>query len=112
LSVAMPRSVWKIPFFDGFLIKKVARFFATPEKERRAIRIWTRRSTILPDFVGAKFEVHNGKIFHSVNISPNMVGHKFGEFSPTRKKPKFPDLKKDRAAALMAKKKPEKKDKK
>ncbi len=78
----MARSVWKGPFVDGYLLDKADKARATGRKE--VIRIWSRRSTILPQFVGLTFGVHNGIKFIPVLVSENMVGHKFGEFSPTR----------------------------
>jgi len=78
----MSRSVWKGPFVDGYLLKKAE---ASKASARPApIKTWSRRSTILPDFVGLTFQVHNGKGFVPVNVSEEMVGHKFGEFAPTR----------------------------
>lgn len=78
----MPRSVWKGPFFDRYLLKKAA---AVKESGRKdVIKTWSRRSTILPQFVGVTFGVHNGHKFIPVFVSENMVGHKLGEFSPTR----------------------------
>ncbi len=78
----MARSVWKGPFIDGYLLKKAD---AVRESGRNdVIRIWTRRSTILPQFVGLTFAVHNGRKFIPVQVNENMVGHKFGEFAPTR----------------------------
>ena len=79
----MSRSVWKGPFVDLYLLKKAE---AAQEKGTRAgpIKTWSRRSTILPDFIGLTFQVHNGKTFVPVNVSEEMVGHKFGEFAPTR----------------------------
>ena len=78
----MSRSVWKGPFVDGYLLKKAE----TARGAARAtpIKTWSRRSTILPDFIGLTFQVHNGKSFVPVNVSEEMVGHKFGEFAPTR----------------------------
>ena len=78
----MSRSVWKGPFVDGYLLKKAdaSRAAARPTP----IKTWSRRSTILPDFIGLTFQVHNGKTFVPVNVSEEMVGHKFGEFAPTR----------------------------
>ena len=78
----MSRSVWKGPFVDGYLLKKA-------EKSRESgrndvIKTWSRRSTIIPQFVGLTFGVHNGKTFIPVYITENMVGHKLGEFSLTR----------------------------
>ena len=76
----MARSVKKGPFFDKYLMGKAERAKA----DKRPIKTWSRRSTILPDFVGLTFAVHNGKKFIPVFVSENMVGHKLGEFSPTR----------------------------
>jgi small subunit ribosomal protein S19 len=78
----MPRSLKKGPFVDGHLIKKVEK--ANETQDRRVIKTWSRRSTILPDMVGMTFAVHNGKKFIPVFVTENMVGHKLGEFSPTR----------------------------
>ena len=78
----MPRSVWKGPFFDRYLIKKAETVKASGRSD--VIKIWSRRSTILPQFVGLNFGVYNGKKFIPVSITENMVGHKFGEFAPTR----------------------------
>lgn len=78
----MPRSVWKGPFFDRYLLKKAEAVKASGRSD--VIKIWSRRSTILPQFVGVTFGVHNGKKFIPVSVSENMVGHKFGEFAPTR----------------------------
>jgi small subunit ribosomal protein S19 len=80
--IAMPRSVWKGPFIDGYLLNKAEVSRASGRNE--IIKIWTRRSTILPQFVGLTFGVYNGKKFIPVQVTENMVGHKFGEFSPTR----------------------------
>lgn len=78
----MSRSSKKGPFVDAHLIKKVDTVRATSDK--RPIKTWSRRSTILPDFVGLTFAVHNGKQHIPVYVSDNMVGHKLGEFSLTR----------------------------
>jgi len=78
----MSRSSKKGPFVVAHLIKKVDTVRATSDK--RPIKTWSRRSTILPDFVGLTFAVHNGKQHVPVYVSDNMVGHKFGEFSLTR----------------------------
>ena len=78
----MSRSVWKGPFVDGHLLKKVQNIMETGKKE--VIKTWSRRSTILPIFVGYTFAVHNGNKFIPVAVSEEMVGHKFGEFAPTR----------------------------
>ncbi len=78
----MSRSVWKGPFVDGYLLKKAEKSRASGRNE--IIKIWARRSTILPQFVGLTFGVYNGQKFLPVLVTENMVGHKFGEFSPTR----------------------------
>ena len=78
----MARSVWKGPFVELSLLKKAE---AAQEASKRApIKTWSRRSTILPQFVGLTFGVYNGHKFLPVQVTENMVGHKFGEFSPTR----------------------------
>lgn len=78
----MSRSLKKGPFSDGHLVKKVA---AMNEKnEKKVVRTWSRRSTVRPEFVGHTLAVHNGKKFIPVYVTENMVGHKLGEFSPTR----------------------------
>ena len=78
----MARSIKKGPFVDGHLMKKVEA--AQAAGDRKVIRTWSRRSTITPDFVGMSFAVHNGRKFVTVFVSENMVGHKLGEFAPTR----------------------------
>ncbi len=78
----MSRSIWKGPFVDGYLLKKVQKVMNSGKKT--SIKTWSRRSTILPDFVGFTFLVHNGKAFIPVLVNEDMVGHKFGEFSLTR----------------------------
>ncbi|MBC6402881.1 MAG: 30S ribosomal protein S19 [Hyphomonadaceae bacterium] len=78
----MPRSVWKGPFVDGYLLKKAEASHA--EGRRRPIKTWSRRSTIMPQFVGLTFQVHNGRKFIPVLVDEDMVGHKLGEFAPTR----------------------------
>ncbi|NBV07011.1 MAG: 30S ribosomal protein S19 [Proteobacteria bacterium] len=78
----MPRSTWKVPFVDGYLLKKAREYNSSSKKP--IVKIWSRRSTILPQFVGVNFAVHNGKKFVSVAVTEGMVGHKFGEFAPTR----------------------------
>ncbi len=78
----MARSVWKGPFVEGSLIKKAEKGRQTLRSE--VIKTWSRRSTILPQFVGLTFGVYNGKKFIPVNVTEEMVGHKLGEFSPTR----------------------------
>ena len=79
----MPRSVKKGPFVDGHLAKKVEKMNRSGMK--RPIKTWSRRSMIMPDFVGHTFNVHNGKEFLGVFVTENMVGHKLGEFSVTRR---------------------------
>jgi small subunit ribosomal protein S19 len=76
------RSVWKGPFVDGYLLKKAE--VARASGRNDVIKIWSRRSTVLPQFVGLTFGVHNGQKFIPVLVTENMIGHKFGEFSPTR----------------------------
>jgi small subunit ribosomal protein S19 len=76
------RSVKKGPFVDGHLLEKVAAM--NNSREKRVIKTWSRRSTITPDMIGHTFAVHNGRKFIPVFVSENMVGHKLGEFSPTR----------------------------
>ena len=78
----MARSIWKGPFVELSLLKKAEA--AQEATKRSPIKTWSRRSTILPDFVGLTFQVHNGKTFVPVNVSEEMVGHKLGEFAPTR----------------------------
>ena len=78
----MARSVWKGPFVDGYLLKKAEATLASGRNT--VIKIWSRRSTIMPQFVGLTFGVHNGQKFVPVLVTEHMVGHKFGEFSPTR----------------------------
>ena len=78
----MSRSLRKGPFVDEKLMKKVKAMMESGEK--KLIKTWSRRSTIVPDFIGYTFAVHNGKKFIPVYVTENMVGHKLGEFSPTR----------------------------
>ena len=78
----MARSVWKGPFVDGYLLKKADK--RALAAATRSIKTWSRRSTILPQFVGLTFAVYNGKKFVPVSVTENMVGHKLGEFAPTR----------------------------
>ena len=78
----MTRSVWKGPFVDETLIKKAQAVSDSGKKQ--VIKTWSRRSTILPEFVGLTFGVYNGRKFIPISVTENMVGHKFGEFSPTR----------------------------
>ena len=78
----MTRSVWKGPFVDGYLLRKAEAARASGRHEM--IKIWSRRSTILPQFVGLNFAVYNGQKHIPVLVNEEMVGHKFGEFAPTR----------------------------
>ncbi|PIE70287.1 MAG: 30S ribosomal protein S19 [Deltaproteobacteria bacterium] len=78
----MPRSLKKGPFVDDNLMKKV--WVAQESRSNKVIKTWSRRSTIIPEMVGMTFAVHNGKKFVPVFVTENMVGHKLGEFSPTR----------------------------
>jgi small subunit ribosomal protein S19 len=78
----MARSIKKGPFVDQHLLKKAA--VARESGGRQVIKTWSRRSTILPDFLGLTFAVHNGKKHVPVYVTENMVGHKLGEFAPTR----------------------------
>ena len=78
----MPRSLKKGPFVESKLIKKV--LMAQENRSNQVIKTWSRRSTIIPEMVGLTLAVHNGKKFIPVFVSENMVGHKLGEFSPTR----------------------------
>ena len=78
----MARSIWKGPFIDSYLLKKAETVRDSGRND--VIKTWSRRSTILPQFVGLTFGVHNGQKFIPVSVTENMVGHKFGEFSPTR----------------------------
>jgi small subunit ribosomal protein S19 len=78
----MPRSIKKGPFLDGHLASKIEK--AQAGSDKKAIKTWSRRSTIIPEAVGLTFAVHNGRKFVPVFITENMVGHKLGEFAPTR----------------------------
>ena len=78
----MARSLKKGPFVESHLLEKIDKMNASGVK--KPIKTWSRRSMVTPDFVGHTFLVHNGKMFHSVFVTENMVGHKLGEFSPTR----------------------------
>ena len=78
----MSRAVWKGPFVDPSLIKKVEK--QKTETNKKPIKTWSRKSTIIPDFVGFSFLIYNGKKFIPITVSEDMVGHKFGEFAPTR----------------------------
>ncbi|MBI3087559.1 MAG: 30S ribosomal protein S19 [Candidatus Omnitrophica bacterium] len=78
----MGRSVKKGPFVDDHLMEKVQK--ARQTNDRKPIKTWSRRSTVTPDFVGLAFMIHNGRTFQTVYATENMVGHKLGEFAPTR----------------------------
>ena len=78
----MPRSLKKGPFVDEHLLKKARE--ARETEDRKIIKTWSRRSTILPEFIGQTFAVHNGRKFIPVFVAEDMVGHKLGEFAPTR----------------------------
>lgn len=78
----MARAVWKGPFVDGYLLKKAEA--AKTSGKNQIIKTWSRRSTIIPQFVGLVFGVYNGKKFIPVSVNEDMIGHKFGEFAPTR----------------------------
>lgn len=78
----MPRSLKKGPFVEPKLMKKVQAIIDTGEK--KMIKTWSRRSTVIPEFIGFTFAVHNGRKFIPVYVTENMIGHKLGEFSPTR----------------------------
>ena len=78
----MARAVWKGPFVEESLIKKVEK--QKNETNKKPIKTWSRKSTIIPDFIGISFLIYNGKKFISITVSEDMVGHKFGEFAPTR----------------------------
>ncbi len=78
----MARSVWKGPFVEESLIKKVEKL--KNESVKKPIKTWSRKSTIIPDFVGVSFLIYNGKKFIPITVSEDMVGHKLGEFAPTR----------------------------
>ncbi|MDA1089044.1 MAG: 30S ribosomal protein S19 [Proteobacteria bacterium] len=78
----MPRSIWKGPFVDGYLLNKAEVIRAAARND--VIKTWSRRSTVLPQFVGLTFGVYNGHKFIPVLVTEDMIGHKLGEFSPTR----------------------------
>ncbi len=93
----MARSVKKGPFVDGHLVKKIAKVQGSGKKE--VIKTWSRRSTIMPDFVGVALAVHNGNKFIPVLVTDNMIGHKLGEFAPTRTFNGHPEKKVEAKAA-------------
>ena len=78
----MTRGIWKGPFVDPSLLKKVEKL--KTQSKQAPIKTWSRKSTIIPEFVGVSFLIYNGKKFIPIKISEEMVGHKLGEFSPTR----------------------------
>lgn len=80
----MPRSLRKPPFVDEALLEKIEAINESGSKKRQVVKTWSRASMIIPDFVGHTIAVHNGKGFVPVFVSENMVGHKLGEFAPTR----------------------------
>ncbi len=92
----MPRSIKKGPFVDEKLLKKITRTHRSGS--RQAIKTWSRRSTITPEFVGITFAVHNGRMHIPVFVTEHMVGHKLGEFSPTRVFKKHSGVKAKKAA--------------
>ena len=97
----MTRGVWKGPFVHPSLLKKIDKLKDTPNK--KPIKTWSRNSTIIPDFVGHSFMIHNGKSFIPITISEEMVGHKLGEFAPTRTFKGHTPADKKAAAAAPAK---------
>lgn len=78
----MARSIKKGPFIDSHLLKKAEK--AQANNDKKVIKTWSRRSTVVPEMIGLNFAVHNGRKFHPVYVTENMVGHKLGEFAPTR----------------------------
>lgn len=98
----MARSIKKGPFVDGHLAKKVEDLVRSGQ--RKVIKTWSRRSTITPDFVGQNFAVHNGNKFVPVFVTENMVGHKLGEFSPTRTFRGHPEKKSEKSVKAGGKK--------
>ena len=98
----MARSIKKGPFIDGHLAKKVEE--AQRTGNRKVIKTWSRRSTILPESIGLTFAVHNGRKFVPVYVTENMIGHKYGEFAPTRTFNGHAEKKAAPAAGAVAKK--------
>ncbi|MBI5097604.1 MAG: 30S ribosomal protein S19 [Nitrospirae bacterium] len=94
----MARSVKKGPFIDGHLIKKIEAM--NQSGDRKIIKTWSRRSTIFPEMIGHTIAVHNGKKFIPVYVTENMVGHKLGEFSPTRTFKAHSGAKTEKATAI------------
>ena len=97
----MGRSTKKGPFVDEPLLRKVN--IANQTRDRKPIKTWSRRSTVTPDFVGLNFMVHNGKAFTPVYVTENMVGHRLGEFSPTRTFRKHGGVKKETTGPMGGK---------
>jgi len=81
----MTRSSWKLKYIDPILLKQLYAFSKAKDEKKRILQIWSRHSTILPDFVGLKVMIHNGIRFITVTLSEGMVGHKFGEFAITKR---------------------------
>ena len=106
----MTRSIWKGPFVHPSLLKKIDKLKDSPNK--KPIKTWSRNSTIIPDFVGHSFMIHNGKTFIPITISEEMVGHKLGEFAPTRVFKGHTPADKKAAAAAAPEAKPTARDKK
>lgn len=87
----MSRSIWKGPFIDGYLLEKIKKIESSNDNKdtsssKKPIKIWSRRSMIIPEFVGFNFHIYNGKGFIRLLVTEDMIGHKFGEFASTRKK--------------------------
>ena len=101
----MARAVWKGPFVEESLMKKVDKYKTDPKKI--PIKTWSRKSTIIPDFVGVSFLIYNGKKFIPITVSEDMVGHKLGEFAPTRTFKGHTPADKKAAAAAPTTAKPE-----
>ena len=95
----MPRSIHKGPFVDDHLLKKLSQLSET--RERRVVKTWSRRSTITPEMVGQTIAVHNGQKFVPVFVTENMVGHKLGEFAPTRTFRGHSGTRKEKGATVM-----------
>ena len=83
----MSRPIWKGPFVEKNLLKKLVRSSLKGKKRNKIIKTWSRSSTIIPQFVGKSVKIYNGRTFTSLNITEEMIGHKFGEFSLTRTRP-------------------------
>lgn len=81
----MTRSSWKLKYIDSLLLKQLYAFSKLKDEKKRILQIWSRQSTILPDFIGQKVMIHNGIRFITVTLSEGMVGHKFGEFAITKR---------------------------